>query len=71
MTSARRRGLDPEAYLADVIRRLPSTSPTEMHTLTPAAWAAEQKRKSAFVPAAGAETTPAPAVKPVPATTAA
>jgi transposase len=45
VASARRRGLDPEAYLADVIRRLPTTPATEMHTLTPAAWAAEQRSK--------------------------
>ncbi len=63
--SARRRGLDPEAYLADVIHRLPNTPATEMHTLTPAAWAAEQKRKrpappeSALVPPAPAEPAPA------------
>jgi transposase len=37
VTSARRRGIDREAYLADVIRRLPSTPATQMHTLTPAA----------------------------------
>lgn len=65
VTSARRRSLDPEAYLADVIRRLPTTPATQMHTLTPAAWAAEQKRKSASAPAAAAVAT-APA-KPVPA----
>jgi transposase len=67
--SARRRGLDPEAYLADVIRRLPTTPATEMHTLTPAAWAVEQKRKSAFAPAA-AVVAPAPG-KPVSARSAA
>ena len=43
--SARRRGLDPEAYLTDIIRRLPTTPATAMHTLIPAAWAAEQKRE--------------------------
>jgi len=52
VTTARRRGIDPEAYLADVIRRLPTTPATQMHTLTPAAWAAEQKAKSAAAPAA-------------------
>ena len=69
VTSARRRGLDPEAYLTDIIRRLPTTPATEMHTLTPAAWAAEQKRKSASAPAA-AVVAPAPA-KPVSARSAA
>jgi hypothetical protein len=43
--AARRRGLDPEAYVADTIRRIPTTPATEMQTLTPAAWAAEQKRE--------------------------
>jgi len=52
VTTARCRGIDPEAYLADVIRRLPTTPATQMHTLTPAAWAAEQKAKSAAAPAA-------------------
>lgn len=63
--SARRRGLDPEAYLADVIHRLPNTPATEMHTLTPAAWAAEQKRKRPAL-AGAAVVTPAPA-EPAPA----
>jgi hypothetical protein len=31
------RGLDPEAYLADIIRQIPTTPATEMHTLMPAA----------------------------------
>ena len=69
VASARRRGLDPEAYLTDIIRRLPTTPATQMHTLTPAAWAAEQKRKSTSAPAA-AVVAPAPA-KPVPASAAA
>ena len=51
VASARRRGLDPEAYLTDIIRRLPTTPATQMHTLTPAAWAAERKRQPSPVPA--------------------
>lgn len=60
--SARRRGLDPQAYLADIIRRIPATPATEMHTLTPAAWAEEKKHRSVPSPAV---VTPAPA-KPAP-----
>jgi hypothetical protein len=60
--SARRRGLDPEAYLTDIIRRLPTTPATAMHTLTPAAWAEEKKHRSVPSPAV---VTPAPA-KPAP-----
>lgn len=69
VASARRRGLDPEAYLTDIIRRLPTTPATAMHTLTPAAWAAEQKRERPTPPAPAA-VTPAPA-KPAPARSAA
>ena len=44
VASARRRGLDPEAYLTDIIQRIPTTPVEMMHTLTPAAWAAEKKQ---------------------------
>lgn len=71
VASARRRGLDPEAYLTDVIRRLPTTPATQMHTLTPAAWAAEQEKKQKSAPAAGEVTAPAAALKPGPASAAA
>lgn len=57
--------LTPEAYLTDVIHRLPTTPATQMHTLTPAAWAAEQKREGLALPGP-AVVTPAPA-KPAPA----
>ena len=53
VASARRRGLDPEAYLTDIIRRLPTTPATAMHTLTPAAWAAEQKGERPAPPRPG------------------
>jgi len=69
VASARRRGLDPEAYLTVIIRRLPTTPATQMHTLTPAAWAAEQKRERP-TPPSPAVITPAPA-KPAPARSAA
>jgi hypothetical protein len=48
-----------------IIRRLPTTPATQMDTLTPAAWAAEQKRERP-TPPAPAVVTPAPA-KPAPA----
>jgi len=70
VASARRRGLDPEAYLTDIIRRLPITPATQMHTLTPAAWAAEQKKNKKPVPVAEEVkevSVPAAAIKPVPA----
>jgi transposase len=41
--SARRRGLDPEAYLKDVLTRLPSLMQKDLETLTPGAWANAQK----------------------------
>ena len=36
--SCRRRGLNPQDYLTDVLRRLPTTKITEISTLTPAHW---------------------------------
>ena len=33
--SVRRRGHDPEAYLTDIIRHLPTTPATAMHPLAP------------------------------------
>jgi transposase len=69
LASARRRGLDPEAYLTDIIRRLPTTPAAQMHTLTPAAWAAEQKRQPGPALAPGA-ITPA-STKPAPVSSAA
>jgi len=71
VTSARRRGLDPEAYLTDIIRRLPTTPATQMHTLTPAAWAAEQKHKQKSAPAPLGAAASAAARKPVSASAAA
>lgn len=61
VASARRRGLDPEAYLADVIRRIPTTPADQMHTLTPAAWAAEKKQQSVPAPAVVTPATAKPA----------
>lgn len=45
--SARRRGLDPLAYLHDILQRRPVTALKDIHTLTPAAWAMAQKQKAA------------------------
>ena len=60
--SARRRGLDPEAYLTDIIRRLPTTPATAMHTLIPAAWGSGAKTgMSRPAPPGPAVVTPAPA----------
>jgi hypothetical protein len=64
-----RAGIDAQAYLTDIIRRLPTTPATAMHTLTPASWAAEQKRERP-APPGPAVVTPAPA-KAVPASSAA
>ena len=66
VASARRRGLDLEAYLTDIIRRLPTTPATAMHTLTPAAWAAEQKRERPATPRPGLPSSPPPPPNPRP-----
>jgi transposase len=42
--SARRRGLDPYAYLRDALSRLPRMTISQISELLPAAWAAAQKR---------------------------
>jgi transposase len=36
--SCRRRGINPQDYLTDVLRRLPTTKITDISTLTPAHW---------------------------------
>ena len=36
--SCRRRGLNPQEYLTDVLGRLPSTKITEIHELLPGHW---------------------------------
>ena len=38
IVSCRRRGINPEAYLTDVLRRLPSLKITDIETLLPAHW---------------------------------
>ncbi len=47
IASARRRGLDPLAYLHDILRRRPVTHLDQIHTLTPAAWAQDRKNRQA------------------------
>ena len=37
--SCRRRGIDPLAYLSDVLTRLPSMKISEVKNITPSAWA--------------------------------
>jgi transposase len=49
--SCRRRGLDPFAYLRDVLTRLPSMTTGQIKEVTPAAWAKAQ-RDAAFQAAA-------------------
>jgi transposase len=41
--SCRRRGLDPYAYLRDVLTRLPSMTTSQIKDVTPAAWAKAQR----------------------------
>jgi transposase len=49
--SCRRRGIDPYAYLRDVLTRLPSMTTSQIKDLTPEAWAKAQ-RFAALRPAA-------------------
>lgn len=43
--SCRRRGIDPYAYLRDVLERIPATLDTDLDSLTPAGWAAARAGK--------------------------
>ncbi len=45
--NARRRGLDPQACLRDIVTRLPETKQSEIASITPAAWAKAQKAAAA------------------------
>ena len=49
--SCRRRGLDPLAYLRDVLTRLPKMLITEVGTITPEAWAKAQRQSAQFAAA--------------------
>ena len=44
--SCRRRGLDPYAYLRDVLTRLPHMTNHQINEVTPEAWAKQQKQKA-------------------------
>lgn len=46
--SCRRRGLDPYAYLKDVLTRLPNMTNHQIPEVTPAAWLAEPKRSEGW-----------------------
>lgn len=43
LISARNHGVDPQAYLRDVIERLPAARPAELDALLPANWAAANR----------------------------
>ncbi|GAA5484314.1 IS66 family transposase ISVsp3 [Haloferula sargassicola] len=45
LISARNHGIDPQAYLKDVIERLPSMRPADLDALLPSAWAAAHRAK--------------------------
>lgn len=44
LSSCRGNGIDPYAYLKDVLERLPQMTNQQIHQLTPSAWAEEQGR---------------------------
>jgi len=46
--SCRRRGIDPLAYLSDVLTRLPSMNVSEIKTITPEAWAKARRAQAAL-----------------------
>ena len=50
--SCRRRGIDPLAYLRDVLTRLPSMNVSEIKTITPAAWAKARRAQRVMKQAA-------------------
>lgn len=45
--SCRRRGIDPLAYLSDVLTRLPSMNISEVKNITPSAWAKTRRAQEA------------------------
>jgi transposase len=50
--SCRRRGIDPLAYLSDVLTRLPSMNLSEIKNITPEAWAKAQRAQRVMKQAA-------------------
>lgn len=51
LISARNHGVDPQAYLRDVIERLPAAKPTELDPLLPVNWAAAHRDRHPAVKA--------------------
>jgi transposase len=45
LISAKAQGVDPQAYLRDLIRRLPAATTSDIDSLTPASWAAAHKAR--------------------------
>jgi len=43
--SCRNHGVDPYAYLKDVLERLPMMTNQQLHSLTPRAWAASRQKQ--------------------------
>jgi hypothetical protein len=43
----KRRGINPQEYLHDVLTRLPTMTNQQTHTLTPAAWLAARRAQAA------------------------
>ena len=50
--SCRRRGIDPLAYLRDVLTRLPGMTTSQIKDITPAAWAKAQRTQRVMKQAA-------------------
>ena len=47
LISAKAQGVDPQAYLRDIIEKLPEANPSKLDALTPANWAREFKARQA------------------------
>lgn len=48
LISAKAQGVDPQAYLKDLIEKLPEASPANLDALLPANWAKEFKARQAL-----------------------
>jgi transposase len=49
--SCRRRRIDPQAYLCDILTRLPALTTSQIHEVTPQAWAKAQRQPGRLRPA--------------------
>ena len=47
LSSCKANGIDPYAYLKDVLERLPHMTNQELHLITPAAWSKSRQEKLA------------------------